>query len=176
MTWGKYCAQGCPWFHDIAKNWLFEDSPLCSICTAQCDFCCVCLLLNHVLYQLPFMWKIRKKDHIKCSRFVLWNMIVSRTLIVTMNLGVSSVSGSRQRRCVTCGGWVCQPTCVARCGKWPLATSSTSHMVTFQLYSLLLMNCCCFLSKLLVTVGSCVHLIQWGREERKMTSFHYFDM
>ena len=32
------------------------------------------------------------------------------------------------------------------------------------------------LSKLLVTVGSCVHLIQWGREERKMTSFHYFDM
>ena len=75
-----------------------------------------------------------------------------------MNLGVSFVSGSRQRRCVTCGGWVCQPTCVARCGKWPLATSSTSHMVTFQLYSLLLVNCCCLLSKLFVTVGSCVHL------------------
>ena len=57
------------------------------------------------------------------------------------NLGVSFVSGSKQRRCVTCGGWVCRPMCVARCGKWPLATSSTSHMVTFQLYSLLSANC-----------------------------------
>ena len=32
------------------------------------------------------------------------------------------------------------------------------------------------LSELFVTVGSCVHLFQWGREERKMTSFDYFDM
>ena len=32
------------------------------------------------------------------------------------------------------------------------------------------------LSKLLVAVGSCVHLFQWGREERKLTSFDYFDM
>ena len=95
-----------------------------------------------------------------------------------MNFGVYFVSGSRQRRCVTCGGWVCRPMCVARCGKWPLAMSSTSHMVTFQLYSLLLTNCfelllfvvkvacdcgklCSFsllLSKLFVTVGSCVCL------------------